>query len=159
MNVPTVGTKLKVSGRPEEGFAKYRQAASICAAYAPAFYNIGVIHSERREFSAAKELYARAIAANPGYAEAHCNLGVIHKEEGRLEEAIAAYERALAIAPEFAIVSNNLAIALTEMGTRVKVAGKFPRCQPPPLEVMASSRRGVTMRQMRPSSNKMPTSS
>ncbi len=124
MNVPPLGTKLKVSGRPEEGFAKYRQAASICAAYAPAFYNIGVIHSERREFSAAKELYARAIAANPGYAEAHCNLGVIHKEEGRLEEAIAAYERALAIAPEFAIVSNNLAIALTEMGTRVKVAGK-----------------------------------
>ncbi|BDA40757.1 probable UDP-N-acetylglucosamine-peptide N-acetylglucosam [Coccomyxa sp. Obi] len=118
-----LGTKLKVSGRLEEGFAKYRQAASICDNYAPAFYNIGVIHSERREFGPAKELYARAIRANPSYAEAHCNLGVIHKEEGRLDEAIASYERALAIAPEFAIVSNNLAIALTEMGTRVKVAG------------------------------------
>ena len=57
------------------------------------------------------------------YAEAHCNLGVIHKEQGRLEDAIASYERALALAPEFAIVCNNLAIALTEMGTRVKLAG------------------------------------
>ncbi len=112
-----------MSGRLEEGSAKYRQAASICDTYAPAFYNIGVIHSERREFGPAKELYARAIRANPSYAEAHCNMGVIHKEEGRLDEAIASYERALAIAPEFAIVSNNLAIALTEMGTCVKVAG------------------------------------
>lgn len=138
---PLPGTKLKVSGRLEEGFAKYRQAASICAAYAPAFYNIGVIHSERREFAAAKDLYARAIAANPGYAEAHCNLGVIHKEEGRLEDAIAAYERALAIAPEFAIVSNNLAIALTELGTRVKVAGEPPA--PGPLSNLPSFVLGI----------------
>jgi tetratricopeptide (TPR) repeat protein len=57
------------------------------------------------------------------YAEAHCNLGVIHKEEGRLEAAIGCYERALALAPEFAIVRSNLAIALTEQGTRVKLAG------------------------------------
>ena len=63
------------------------------------------------------------------YAEAHCNLGVIHKEEGRLEDAIASYERALALAAEFAIVRNNLAIALTEMGTRVKLAGAPGVCQ------------------------------
>lgn len=63
--------------------------------------------------------------AHPTYAEAHCNLGVIYKEEGRLEEAIASYESALAAAPEFSIVRNNLAVALTELGTRVKLSGRW----------------------------------
>ena len=75
------------------------------------------------------------------YAEAHCNLGVIHKEQGRLEDAIVSYERALALAPEFAIVCNNLAIALTEMGTRVKLAGRGHQLPPvlPPGKYSASS--------------------
>lgn len=109
--------------------ARYQRAVSTWSAYAPAYYNIGVIHSERRNFAAAKEMYELAIQCHPSYPEAHCNLGVIHKEEGRLEEAIASYDRALAISPEFSIVANNLAIALTEMGTRVKVAGELLSAQ------------------------------
>lgn len=65
----------------------------------------------------------RAIAASPSYAEAHCNLGVICRDAGQLEEAVACYEAALAAAPSFAIVQQNLAIALTELGTRAKLAG------------------------------------
>lgn len=41
---------------------------------------------------------------------------------------MACYEAALAAAPSFAIVQQNLAIALTELGTRAKLAG-----EPPPL--------------------------
>ena len=55
------GTKLKLNGRLEEGFEHYRRAISACPAYAPAFYNIGVIHSERRDFAAAKQYYERAL--------------------------------------------------------------------------------------------------
>ena len=62
------GTKLKVGGRLEEGLALYRQAVGVCPAYAPAHYNIGVIHSERAEFAAAKAFYERAIEAHPGCA-------------------------------------------------------------------------------------------
>ena len=38
---------------------------------------------------------------------------------------MACYEAALAAAPNFAIVQQNLAIALTELGTRAKLAGKL----------------------------------
>ena len=55
------GTKLKLNGRLEEGFEHYRRAIAACPAYAPAFYNIGVIHSERRDFAAAKQYYERAL--------------------------------------------------------------------------------------------------
>ena len=52
-----------------------------------------------------------------------CSAGVIHRDAGRLEAAVACYEAALAAAPNFAIVQQNLAIALTELGTRAKLAG------------------------------------
>ena len=55
------GTKLKLNGRLEEGFEHYRRAITACPAYAPAFYNVGVIHSERRDFAAAKQYYERAL--------------------------------------------------------------------------------------------------
>ena len=53
----------------------------------------------------------------------HWFAGVIHRDAGRLEAAVACYEAALAAAPNFAIVQQNLAIALTELGTRAKLAG------------------------------------
>ena len=59
------GTKLKLTGRLEEGFEHYRRAVAACPAYAPAFYNIGVIYSERRDFSAAKQYYGRALEVGP----------------------------------------------------------------------------------------------
>ncbi len=55
------GTKLKLNGRLEEGHEHYQRAIEACPAYAPAFYNIGVIHSERRDFGTAKQYYERAL--------------------------------------------------------------------------------------------------
>ena len=43
--------------------------------------------------------------------------------QGKLNEAVEAYDKAQAAAPNFAIVHTNLAIALTEMGTKLKMAG------------------------------------
>ncbi|KAK9823008.1 hypothetical protein WJX81_006345 [Elliptochloris bilobata] len=122
-----LGTQMKLAGRVAEGVAHYEEAVVACPSYAPAFYNIGVVHSEARDFANAKTFYERAIEASPSYAEAHCNLGVIHRDAGRLEAAVACYEAALAAAPSFAIVQQNLSIALTELGTRAKLAGERER--------------------------------
>ena len=59
--IDLAGTKLKLNGRLEEGYEHYQRAIAACPAYAPAFYNIGVIHSERRDFGAAKQYYERAL--------------------------------------------------------------------------------------------------
>ena len=71
--VACAGTKLKLNGRLEEGFEHYRRAVAACPAYAPAFYNIGVIYSERRDFSAAKQYYGRALEVRP-HLRTHLNL-------------------------------------------------------------------------------------
>ncbi|KAF5828446.1 O-linked N-acetylglucosamine transferase [Dunaliella salina] len=120
-----LGTRAKSTGAVQEGMALYQQAMKHCPEYAPAFYNMGVLNSEAKQFDAALEWYHKATLLHPLYAEAHCNVGVILKERGDLEGAISAYNRALSAAPNFGIVHGNLAIALTELGTRIKVEGRI----------------------------------
>ena len=50
------------------------QAVEICPGYAPAFYNIAVVHSEAGRAEEAIGQYRAALAVAPGYAEAWCNL-------------------------------------------------------------------------------------
>lgn len=57
------------------------QAIEACPGYAPAYYNVAVVHSETGRASLAVTQYQAALAASPTYAEAWCNLGVIHKNE------------------------------------------------------------------------------
>lgn len=65
--IDLAGTKLKLNGRLEEGYKHYQRAIAACPAYAPAFYNIGVIHSERRDFGVAKQYYERALQVGSPY--------------------------------------------------------------------------------------------
>ena len=43
------GTKLKLEGRVDDGLAHYEEAIEICDTYGPAFYNVGVVHSEAKQ--------------------------------------------------------------------------------------------------------------
>lgn len=61
---------------------------SICPNYAPAFYNIAVVHSEGGRADEAVSQYKAALAVAPCYAEAWCNLGVIHKNQVRILELV-----------------------------------------------------------------------
>ncbi|KAJ9513129.1 hypothetical protein QJQ45_029380 [Haematococcus lacustris] len=120
-----LGTQAKGKGASGEALDYYQRAIEMAPTYAPAFYNLGVLHSECKQFDVALDWYQKAISVQPNYAEAHCNMGVIYKDRGDLEAAIACYESALEASPNFAIVKGNLAIALTDLGTRVKLAGRL----------------------------------
>jgi tetratricopeptide (TPR) repeat protein len=63
--------------------ARYLEAVDVCPAYAAAYYNQGVVHSERGRLDAATASYRRAVELLPAYAEAWCNLGVILRSQVR----------------------------------------------------------------------------
>ena len=121
------GTQIKTGGDALEGKRLYELAVQRCPTYAPAYYNLGVLHSELGDPVTAIECYRKAVENHPSYAEAHCNLGVIYKQLGRLEDAIAEYECCLAFHPNLAIAKANLAIALNDYGTVVKTEGDLMR--------------------------------
>jgi protein O-GlcNAc transferase len=119
------GTRLKLAGSTEKAVQSYTEALQIHDAYWPAYFNLGVVHSERREFDLAMKHYQLAIDRNPNYVEALCNIGVIYKNSGELALSIEYYDRALKANPNFAIANSNLSIALTDMGTQVKNEGRL----------------------------------
>lgn len=50
--VEIAGTKLKLEGSVDDGLTHYEEAIEICETYGPAYYNIGVVHSEAKEVGA-----------------------------------------------------------------------------------------------------------
>ena len=55
----SIGTKIKLAGRVDEGLAHYKEATEICESYGPAYYNTGVVHSEAKDvraFSAIRQI-------------------------------------------------------------------------------------------------------
>lgn len=119
------GTRLKLSGNTEKAIAAYKQALEYSPSYHPAYFNLGVVHSERGQFESALKQYMLAIEKAPNYVEALTNVGVIYKNACQLQLAIEYYERALRVNPNFTIAANNLAIALTDQGTQVKNDGRI----------------------------------
>ncbi|CAN5242858.1 hypothetical protein BH18GEM1_BH18GEM1_08360 [soil metagenome] len=79
------------------------------------WYELGVEH-EAGSPLLARELYRRALEADPRHADARVNLGRLLHEEGRLEEARRQYVRALAVSPDHATAAFNLGVVLEDMG-------------------------------------------
>ncbi|HUL45529.1 MAG TPA: sulfotransferase [Steroidobacteraceae bacterium] len=83
--------------------------------FAEAYYNLGVLSSERRNFETAVALYTRAVTLAPRYVAALNNLGNALKELDRLSEAEAALRRAVTLEPTRAEACNNLAQVLLKL--------------------------------------------
>ena len=73
---------------------------------------LGVVHSQRRDETAAAQWYARAIAADPLWDTPHDNLAVVLEERGNLREAAEHLRRAIELNPANARCYRRLALVL-----------------------------------------------
>uniref|UniRef100_A0A6B2KYC6 Probable UDP-N-acetylglucosamine--peptide N-acetylglucosaminyltransferase SPINDLY n=1 Tax=Arcella intermedia TaxID=1963864 RepID=A0A6B2KYC6_9EUKA len=120
-----LGTLRKVSGHPEEGLKYYLEALSHVDTYAPAWYNIGIIHAERNDYHKAMSYFQKAIEYHPRYSEAYSNMGVVLKELGKNREAIQYYQKALNINPNIPLAKFNISLALSDLATQIKLQGNL----------------------------------
>ena len=111
--------------RLEEDPATLDEAMAIYAAilekrpqHAPSLINLGTIHYNLREYSAAERFYRWATEADPRYALAFFDLGNVLDELQHLPEATAAYQRAVELVPQYADAHYNLALSLERQGER-----------------------------------------
>jgi uncharacterized protein (TIGR02466 family) len=77
---------------------------------------LGILHREHNELSAAIGAYRRALAADQHNADAHHNLGNALAAKGDLEGAIASYRGALAERPGFVGAMLSQAAVLSRLG-------------------------------------------
>ena len=126
-----IETKLKQSvafhrtGNLEMAEAGYRSILEINPAHPDALHLMGMIASQKGDFTSAVRLIREAIQQFPVSDIFYNNLGNALARMHRIEEAIDAYREALRIKPESVEAINNLATNLKESGRIHEALGYF----------------------------------
>jgi tetratricopeptide (TPR) repeat protein len=98
-----------------QAIAIYERVLELDPDHAAAHINLGTLHYNRQDFTAAERHYRSAIEVDPRYALAHFDLGNVLDETGRVAEAIKTYSTALQLAPTYADAHYNLALAYEKL--------------------------------------------
>src|ERR1700733_3133708 len=77
---------------------------------ASAWFDLGLVRQDLRDYQGAATAYRKAIGIRPDYAEAALNLGIVLQESGDLERAMRAYVEAYRLRPQ---TFGPIAMALT----------------------------------------------
>ena len=72
-----------------------------------AYYNLGLAHYNKGEYSKAVECYNKAIALEPNDAEAYNNRGVAYSKLGRRKDAKRDYAKAYELDPNDKVFQGN----------------------------------------------------
>ena len=67
-----IGTRFKLSGAVADAVRCYEEALQVLTSFAPAYFNLAVIFSERGQYEQALKYYQLAVRYNPNYVEALC---------------------------------------------------------------------------------------
>jgi tetratricopeptide (TPR) repeat protein len=79
---------------------------------ASAWFDLGLVRQDLRDYGGAAEAYRKAIEIKPDHAEAALNLGVVLQESGDLDAAMRAYAQAYRLRPEsFGVIAMALTSA------------------------------------------------
>ena len=95
--------------RYDAAIDSYKQALKIKPDYADAYYNMGIVLSNKGELDAAIDSYKQALKIKPDYADAYYNMGIVLRAKGDLDAAIDSYNQALKIKPDYAKVKHLVA--------------------------------------------------
>ena len=60
--------------------------------YGIAFFSLGNVHTDLKEYNDAMSCYQRAIEINPNIIGAHNNLGLVYLQQGQSSSAIKAFK-------------------------------------------------------------------
>jgi tetratricopeptide (TPR) repeat protein len=90
--------------------ASYLERATASEAPASVWFDVGLVHQDKRDYDAAGAAYRKALAVKPDHAEAALNLGIVLQESGNPDGAMRAYATAYRLRPD---MFGPIAMALT----------------------------------------------
>jgi 4-amino-4-deoxy-L-arabinose transferase-like glycosyltransferase len=132
-----MGAACQIRGRQEAAMAHYTRARELDPRLSEAAYNMGVLLSELKRRSEAKQAYRDVLRIRPDHDKARINLGIALFQEGALGESADLLELATVLNPGNPRAWHNLAIVLEAMGRRSealtcweKAAARDPSYEP-----------------------------
>jgi tetratricopeptide (TPR) repeat protein len=104
--------KQKLFDLARQEFGKAAQLVPSPTAY----YQLGTVLDQQKEWRAAIRAYQKAIELNPEMIEAHINLGVAYQKQGQFDLSMKAFLEAMRLQPELAEAHNNLGYLYQQKG-------------------------------------------
>lgn len=109
MALNSLGVALAALGKFGEGKRQMGKALAVCKepqTIAQICYNLGAIHQQEKNLTAAKNYYRRAVSQNPHHAWAWLRLGQLAVINGRKADAGRMFEKALSVAGDDETILN-----------------------------------------------------
>jgi len=124
------GIAASNAGNDEEAIAKFTHATELKPDCADCFYNIGFLHSKKKEYDKAEAAYKKAIELKADYSDAYNGLANIYNAQRKFDQAAAASTKAAEIAGSRAgALAGGNADALFNQGVILWNAGKIPEAK------------------------------
>jgi tetratricopeptide (TPR) repeat protein len=122
-----LGAALLSGGRLEEALAEAKIAAAISPKYSKSYTLAGRIHSQRENWTAASDLFDKAVSLDPHDSDAWYFYGRALYEANRFEDAIAKLSKALALKADQARVHEMLGVAREALGDSSAAEADYKR--------------------------------
>jgi tetratricopeptide (TPR) repeat protein len=117
-----LGTVLRKLGRDDDALARFRRAVKRKPPFPAAFFELGWLLFDRREFNEAIEVLQRGVAAAPSAPDIWALLGSSLHARRDLAEAKAAFSRALTVAPAHPAALYGMGLVLMDQSEFVQAA-------------------------------------
>ena len=76
-----------------------------------AMAGLGYAYSQKKDYTAARAAYQKALNMNPSLAQAHFGLGQTYEALGKIDQGITEYQQALSEVPDYTAAHYRLALA------------------------------------------------
>jgi tetratricopeptide (TPR) repeat protein len=120
------GIAASNAGNDDEAIAKFTHATTLKPDCADCYYNIGFLHSKKKEYDKAEAAYKKAIEVKADYSDAYNGLANIYNAQRKFDEAAAASTKAAELAGSRAgALAGGNADALFNQGVILWNAGKI----------------------------------
>jgi tetratricopeptide (TPR) repeat protein len=120
------GLAASNAGNDDEAIEKFTHATTLKPDCADCYYNIGFLHSKKKDYDKAEAAYKKAIEVKPDYSDAYNGLANIYNAQRKFDEAAAASSKAAEIAGSRAgALPGGNADALFNQGVILWNAGKY----------------------------------
>lgn len=104
----------------DEAMGEYREAVRLKPDFIEAYYNMGLIYKERKQYAEAISIYFKILSISAynadHFADIYNEIGMSYAEIGELDRSVTAFASAVKHNPDNAEFRNNYAFALTANG-------------------------------------------
>jgi tetratricopeptide (TPR) repeat protein len=102
-----LGMLLVQKGFPKDAEREFERAVDADSHFYPAWYNLGLVRTNRGDDLGARHAFYRTINYKPGHGEALFQLGLIEEKREHMDKAVKLYAKAFRINPSLLSVRVN----------------------------------------------------